>query len=312
MYETNDVRSSLPSKDSSSRPAVHPDRGVAAPAYFEYDQLDPSDRTASGSCTWLVRAQNMTVAFTRAVADDRFERHQQPHEYMVLLPREGATLHVESADGAGSVDGPAVAIVPPGDSAVWVDGQTEVIRLFDVRTTDLAEAAINADDYAEPHPNVAPLHLWPEPVDGDRLRLYPCGDIPKEEGRFGRMFRSRAFMVNLFYPTEGPRATDRLSPHHHDDFEQIGIVVEGECTHHIRTPWGRNLEHWRPDEHRAVESPAMVIIPPPTVHTTQSTGMGRYVHLDLFSPPRVDFSSRKGWVLNADEYPAPAGVEPWT
>ena len=54
----------------------------------------------------------------------------------------------------------------------------------------------------------------------------------------------------------------------------------------------------------------MVIIPPPTVHTTQSTGAGEYVHFDIFSPPRVDFSSKPGWVLNADEYPAPPGVDP--
>lgn len=312
MYDTKDARSSLRASEGPSRPVVDPDQGVAAPAYFEFDHLDPSERTPAGSATWLVRTQNMTVAFTQAVGGDRFERRHQAHEYMVVLPHEGATLHVESEDGDGSMAGPAVAIVPPGDSAVWVDGATEVVRLFDVRSADLADAAVNAADYVEPHPHVAPLEPWPAPVGGDRLRLYPCGDIPKVDGRFGRLFRSRAFMVNVFYPSEGPRATDRLSPHHHDDFEQVGIVVEGECTHHIRTPWGRDLAHWRPDEHRPVGSPSMVIIPPPTVHTTQSTGAGRYVHLDLFSPPRVDFSSREGWVLNADEYPAPDGVESWT
>lgn len=282
---------------------------IAAPEYFEFDKFDPANISDAGTRTWIARGQNVTVAYSKAVADDPLERTEQLHEYMVILPFAGASMTVRSNDEQGTVEGPAIAIIPAGDSSIVIDSDAEVVRLFDHRSEDIADAAVNASSYAEPHPHVAILKSWPEPPEGPKLRLYPVGDIPKVEGRFGRMYRSSAFMVNFFYPGRGARPTNRLSPHDHDDFEQIGLVLRGQCTHHIRTPWGKDMADWRDDEHVAVVSPAMVIIPPPTVHTTQSTSPEEYIHFDIFSPPRVDFSSEPGWILNADEYPAPEGVE---
>ncbi|MFD0744663.1 hypothetical protein ACFQ1L_24740 [Phytohabitans flavus] len=112
-------------------------------------------------------------------------------------------------------------------------------------------------------------------------------------------------MVNFGDPVQGPRDTNRMSPHHHDDFEQISLTLSGEYVHHIRTPWTPRLARWREDEHRAVGSPSVTVIPPPTVHTSQATGSGANHLIDLFSPPRADFSAKPGWVRNAEEYPAP-------
>lgn len=303
MSDTTDLRERVGAVDAGVG-------SIAAPEYFEFEDLEPTETSVAGTRTWIARGQNVVVAYSRAAAGDRLERVDQPHEYMVVLPLGGVSMTVEWGEERGTVDGPAVAIVPAGDSAVALDGDGEVFRLFDHRSTDVADVAINAASYAEPHPHVAILEPWPDPPDGPRLRLYPAGDIPKVDGRFGRIFRSSAFMINFFYPGRGPRPTNRLSPHHHDDFEQVGLVVRGQCTHHIRTPWGKDMAEWRPDEHVAVGSPSMVVIPPPTVHTTQSTSPEDYVHFDIFSPPRVDFSSEAGWVLNAEEYPAPDGLLP--
>ncbi|UUT36473.1 hypothetical protein [Microbacterium elymi] len=134
------------------------------------------------------------------------------------------------------------------------------------------------------------------------MRVYRLADTPIAEGRFGRIFRTTNLMVNFLAEEPAPRDRRKLSPHHHDDFEQISLAVKGRFVHHIRYPWGPDSTQWRPDESREIATPSICIIPPPTVHTTQGVGPHQQL-IDIFSPPRVDFSA-SGWVLNADDYPA--------
>jgi hypothetical protein len=217
---------------------------------------------------------------------------------------DSAPLRITAGDRSAEVDEEAFVVAPPGDSSVEVLADGPVIRIFSTRAADLVAKSLNADAYTEPDMRCAPLVPWPEPVGGFQLRVYRLAETPIAEGRFGRIFRTTTLMVNFLAEEPAPRDRLKLSPHFHDDFEQISFGVKGRFVHHIRYPWGPDSSQWRPDESREIGTPSICIIPPPTIHTTQGIGQHQQL-LDIFSPPRSDFSA-SGWVLNADDYPAPS------
>ncbi|MGO2111774.1 MAG: hypothetical protein ACTH31_09180 [Pseudoclavibacter sp.] len=301
MYAADDIRSKLQATTAAPAP-VDPSTPVRPAQWFEFSGLEPSELGERGSATWIARSANAVLAHTDAKAGDVFARSDQPDEYTVLCYSESAPVRVTAGGDTVEVNEPAFVVVPPGESGVEVLGDGILVRLFSSVAADLREASINAEAYHEEDPRVASLAPLPDPPGGFRLRVYPLAEAQLSEDRFGRIFRTTNLMVNFVPEEEGPRDASKLSPHFHDDFEQLSFGVKGSFVHHIRYPWGPDSSKWRDDEHREVGTPSLCIIPPPTVHTSQGSGEHQQL-LDIFAPPRDDFAAA-GWVLNADDYPA--------
>jgi hypothetical protein len=305
MYDASDPRARLASSAPTAAPAP---TGFAAAQFGRFYESRPQESGPAGR-TWFTRGQNFIVAFSEAEPGAVFARKDQRDEYVVLVQDRQTSLTVSAGRETVTVPGHSLVIVPPGDSQVAVPAGGRITRLFSTQSKDLADKCENAAAYATRPQNIPPFQPWPEPPGGYRVRVYSL-DVAPTPGRFGRIFRCTTFMVNVLDPQMGPRDVTKLSPHHHDDFEQGSLALEGAFTHHLRWPWTTNLNAWRPDEHAYCGSPSITVIPPPAIHTSRGMNNGLNQLIDIFSPPRIDFSSQPGWVLNADDYPMPKETSP--
>lgn len=271
---------------------------------LRFDETGPSE-AADLFATWHGRGQNFVVAYTVAKDGAVLERGTQPDEHMLILMDPASAVTVTAGGETNAIKGHTLTILPPGPSKVTVEKGGIIVRLFTAQAADLLPLCLNKASYVNPDPHVGPWKPWPTPLDGFRIRSYSL-DVPEKSGRFGRIWRSTNLIANVFYPC-GPRDLDKMTPHHHDDFQQGLLFLEGEAVNHLRWPWGSDLRLWREDEHVRCSAPSLIVIPPPSIHTSQMVGP-RNVFIDIFSPPRGDFVEN-GWVLNDADYPLPDGVK---
>lgn len=299
MYVKDDPRSALQTDDPEQDKRVHEDYfGSQFGLFYE---TEPQIETETER-TWITRGQNFIVAYTECVEGTVLRRSGQPDEYGVILPDAHNDVSAVAGGETKEVSGFSVTFVPPGDSELAMKLAGRIVRIFSPNTADLAALASNAEAFAGEHPNVPPFQPWSAPPDGFKIRSYSL-DVPQETDRFGRIFRSTNLMINFLYPRNGPRDRTAVSPHHHDDFEQCSLALDGSFTHHLRWPWTTNMMKWKDDEHHLCASPSVFVIPPPSIHTTTAESDGLNQLVDIFAPPRRDFSAKPGWVLNAEDYP---------
>jgi hypothetical protein len=278
------------------------------PATHARHYAEPPQRTEpDGTRHWITRAANFVTVVSQAPNGAVLTR-DNPDEWMLLLP-PGTHATVEAGDESMDSKGESLFIVPPGESRITVHKAGTLVRVFSGKASDLISAAANAATYADGAPEVAPIAPWPDPVGGFRLRHYDLSKIasPDSHPLKMRVFRSTNLMINIFMPWTTRRDERKLSPHSHEDFEQMSLALQGSFVHHLRYPWTPDKTRWRGDEHERYESPSVLVIPARVIHTSQDIGEGTTWLVDIFAPPRMDFASKPGFVLNQAEYPMPRG-----
>lgn len=269
-------------------------------------QDQPQIVDADGSQHRITRAANFVADVTAAKPGAKLPRLQQADEYMAFVVSGRAV--VEAGSQRRDVEPETLVIMPPGASTISMPDGGEIVRVFSNKATDVTASAVNAAAYADGAAEVTPIAPWPDPVGGFGIRAYRLADVqsPDPSPLKMRLFRSTNLMINIFEPWTKRRDPAKLSPHWHDDFEQMSLGLRGAFRHHLRYPWGPDMGKWEDDEHVTYEaSPSILVIPAGVIHTTQDIGEGTTWLVDIFGPPRVDFSSKPGFVLNEADYPMP-------
>lgn len=287
------------------------DTGTRLASKSIFTQQQPQTAGEDGlSRTWITRGGNLAVCVSQVEPGAALDRQDNPEEYMLIIPPSGASVEVEAGGEVIEAKPDSLTIIPPGSSRIVARTGGLLARVLSRAAGDVMALAVNAETYADGAPELAPATLWPEPVGGFKLRHYPLAPYFKPDGERiqPRCFRSTNMMVNLFGHFHTRRETTGLSPHWHDDFEQASLCFDGTWMHHLRYNWGADLAQWVPDDHAELATPSVIVIPAKVIHTSRDIGEdGPESSLyDIFSPPRMDFASKPGFVLNEAEYPLPA------
>jgi mannose-6-phosphate isomerase-like protein (cupin superfamily) len=262
--------------------------------YDEAPQLD-----GNGVRSWITRGANFAIVVSAGEAGSSFSGTARDEQFVYAL--EGG-VRITAGNDTETLGVEDLAIVPPGNWTIHFDQPGHVVQQI---TADepLVKHAANAASYADGAPEVAKTVPWPEPVGGYKLRRYSTLEAYARGGMV-HAFRTRKLMMVPYARFLEPRDETQLSPHSHADFEQGSVALEGEWLHHLRVPWTPDRRTWRPDVHLQVGSPSTTIIPAGVIHTSQGIAGEGMRLVDVFAPPRLDFSER-GWVDNAADYPMP-------
>jgi hypothetical protein len=154
----------------------------------------------------------------------------------------------------------------------WYGRGQNFIIAFSVATKGAAlSRAEQPDEYVVllPDPGAGAEIVWGNEritVAGHSITFVPAGKSSVTLLGPAKIWRGWTFMVNFLDPKNGPRDTSKMSPHHHDDFEQCSLALAGTVIHHMRWLWTPDMGQWREDTHERCDSLSIAVIPPPAIH----------------------------------------------
>jgi hypothetical protein len=266
--------------------------------YLRLYEMEP-ERSA-GQEHLYARGQHFVLVYSRVDAGVTLESDTGEYEHFVLL-QDGGEIEVTSSAGSAVVATRAAVIVPPGRSTVAVHKPSVLVRVFAPPTPELLSKCVNQAYYAEANTDVAPFSLWPEPVDGYKLRVYDFDNVPGAD-----FIRSRNIAVQWAPYREAQNGVFGGMPHSHETFEHTLLCMSGGYILHMRYPWGKERADWREDEHVPIGTPSLVVVPPRVTHLPEAAG-ARNSMLDISAPPRADLmTGLPNFAESVRLYPFPA------
>ncbi|MEJ1965477.1 MAG: hypothetical protein WDO56_29615 [Gammaproteobacteria bacterium] len=267
-------------------------------AYYE----ESPQQEGQGWRRWITRAANFAIVYTEGMAGASLrERFADEHFAYALA----GGVRVAAGGAQATLGEEDLAVLPPGECEIHFERAATLVQVVTAQES-LVATAPNAALYADGAKEVARAEPWPEPVGGYRLRTYSTRE-GYARGGLVHAYRTRKLMIVPYDRFLEPRDETQLTPHSHADFEQCSVALEGQWLHHLRVPWTPNRHHWKPDRTVEIGSPSVTVIPAGVIHTSQGIAGEGMRLIDVFAPPRADFS-QKGWVDNAAEYPMPPAL----
>jgi len=256
--------------------------------------------TTDGITHWRMRGQNFFAEYVICPGAPQSFECVSEQEMLLILPDCAAILR-RAGRSTRQVAGHSVCILPAGRWSIQLATAGHCAVLATSRPDQTATAWSNHSDYAVSDARIRPITGYRRATPLEDVEVFIIDEIqaPPDNPRL-KMFQSETLSIN-WVEYDGVRDRSALSPHSHTDFEQGSLALAGDYLHHLRVNWGRNADLWRNDEHLAAPSPSLLVVPVHMIHTTEGTGDGRHLLIDIFTPPRADFIARN-WVYNAADY----------
>ena len=264
--------------------------------------IDQTTTFPNGSAGhWEGRGQNFLVSWTRAGRAGARTAVDSADEAMVIVLdasvriwRDGETSHAPAR---------SICLLPAGKWTMELQPGATCAVLTSLRDNQQT-GALNESSYALRDTRIAPVGPALRALQPDKVRVLSIDAVaaPKDKPRL-KMLQSATLSIN-WVEYDGPRDRRQLSPHAHSAFEQGSLALAGEFVHHLRVEWTQDATEWVDDVHAPMGSPSLMVVPVNTVHTSEGTGAGHHLLIDIFCPPRADFIA-KGWVANSGDYASP-------